>query len=131
MFAELADGGRPPPRKGRIEQWPRGRFRARSDVSAMGTLCAHLQSLITALRTRNQVALWADQNVNDEADQAGQHDENHPEDGVVHAPIFRILCNPDQQRDVQSDESDDDQTKETETAAGGGTTGSVIPLQIG
>jgi len=55
----------------------------------VGTFCAHLQPLICALRARHQIALRTGEGVDDQTYDSGEHHEDHPHDGVVHAAASR------------------------------------------
>ena len=96
----------------------------------MWTLCTRLKTLVSAMGARDEHALRANQDVNDQSDNAGDHDEDHPEHGIVHAAIFRIFRDPDKDGNVNRDESEDDKAEKAEASACGGTAGSiVVPLK--
>jgi hypothetical protein len=74
--------------------------------------------------------LRTDEEVNHESDNAGDHDKDHPQHGVIHAAVLSVLGDPNQEQDVQSQGSDDDETEKSETTASGCTAGSVISLNV-
>ena len=79
---------------------------------------------------RHEVALRADQDIDDESNDAGEHYEDHPENRIVHSAVLGVLRDPDQQRDIERDESNDNKAEETEAAARCRATGSIVSLEI-
>jgi hypothetical protein len=75
----------------------------------MRTFRAGLESLIVAARATDQIALGPREDVDNQPDDAGKHDQYHPDHGTVHPARFRVTRYPDQQRDVEDDDADGDE----------------------
>lgn len=74
--------------------------------SAVGALDQHGQLLMAASRTGGQVAFGPRQQVDDQTDDAREQNEQHPDDGGLHAARLCVLVYPDEQRDVDHNEDD-------------------------
>lgn len=79
---------------------------------------------------RHEVALRPNQDIDDESNDAGEHYEDHPENRIVHSAVLGVLRDPDQQRDIERDKSNDNKPEETEAAARCSASGSIVSLEI-
>lgn len=80
------------------------------------------------MRAGQQITLRPDTQVDDQADKARKHHQNHPQDGIIHATALRIARHPNQHRNVQGEECDYENAKEPQAAASGQGTGVVAAL---
>ena len=92
----------------------------------MWTFRTHLHALVLAMRTSDQITLWPGQDIDDQPDNPGEKHQKHPQYGTIHPAVLGILCDPDQQRNVQGNDANDDEAKNPHAATGGQTTGGII-----
>ena len=97
-----------------------------SDVSAMWAFRTYLHSFVSALRTAREGSLRPHQDIDHKTDNAGDHDEDHPQHRIVHPAVLGVFGDPDKEGDVERDECNDEKTEEAKTAASCCTAGGVI-----
>ncbi len=90
--------------------------------SAMRALDTRRQSFVAAVRAGDGIALRPGEEIDDQADEAGEKHQKHPQDAAVHASGFGVAGDPYQQGDIE----DDNQDQEAEDAAAGGATCRVL-----
>ena len=72
-----------------------------------------------AIGALDEIALGTREEVDDKPDEAGEEDEEHPENTVVEAAGLGVTGDPDEQQDVEDDDDDGDEEEGAAEAAGG------------
>src|SRR5262249_27080033 len=106
-----------------------GRFPDASGISAMWAFRTHLHALVLAMRTSDQIALWAGQDIDDQPDNPGEKYQKHPQHGTIHSAVLGVFCDPNQQGNVQGNDADNDEAENAHAAARGQTTSGIIVVK--
>ena len=96
----------------------------------MRTFGARLQPLVVAVRALNEISLGPGEEINNQSEDAGEQDQNHPDDGAVHATRLRVAGHPDEQSDVEDDKSNrNENERSTQCASRSRSGGAWISLR--
>ena len=81
----------------------------------MRTLRARCEAFVAAVCTRFYRTLRARKQIDDQSEETGEEDQQHPKDRSIHAAALRIACYPNQQSDVQNYKPKEENKGETTT----------------
>ena len=96
----------------------RARVRGLRADSAMGAFDAGLEALVAAVGAWDKVALWPREQIDNEAEDIEAKDEEHPEDGAVHAAGLGIAGDPDEEGDAEGQAGNGKENKGAAAACG-------------